>query len=223
MRYRAHEARLTRKTAKQVEERRRAISEAFHSFHQPLTSLHCGLELTLLKQRSEGEYRQRVQEALVHAGAIFRLNRALRELVEATDPGEHFGRLALRPVVLQVVQEVSVVAEAALVAVSTGEIPASEVTADRLKLSRMLGQVLTFVITEMTPGSSLKITVGTKAEVATIRVKVEGKKREQRDEDGLEQKLRAIALDAARDYLQAIGGDFHEDSGSIVIKLPLVS
>src|SRR4051794_19974156 len=87
-------------------QRRKALSEAFHTFHQPLTSLHCGLELALLKNRSEEDYRRRIEEALESAGRIFELNKALRELVDSEDPGERCGTVAFAPVFAQVLQEV---------------------------------------------------------------------------------------------------------------------
>jgi hypothetical protein len=71
-----------------TEQRRRFISEAFHSFHQPLTGLHCGLEIALQKPRTDEEYRGRIADALQNASAILKLNAALRQLVDATDPGE---------------------------------------------------------------------------------------------------------------------------------------
>src|SRR3954465_7105400 len=98
-----------------VEERRKFLSEAFHTFHQPLTGLHCGLELALQKQRTIEEYRERISDALEHAGAILKLNKALRELVDAADPGERFGTVALAPLLAQLAEELALVADPASV------------------------------------------------------------------------------------------------------------
>jgi hypothetical protein len=206
-----------------IEERRRAISEAFHSFHQPLTSLHCGLEITLLRQRSENEYRERVQDALLHAGIILRLNRALRELVEATDPGERFGNVSARSLLTKVLEEVLIVAEPALVAISAGDVPDVTVAADPIKLSRTLGQSFAYQITDLAPGSSVKLTSWTDRDHLYLKIVPEGKKRELAPDNSIEMKLRAINADAACAYIRTIGGNLEvTGEGTLEIKLPLM-
>jgi hypothetical protein len=210
--------------SRHIVERRRALSEAFHSFHQPLTSLHCGLEIALLKDRTSGEYRERVQDALVHAGTILRLNKALRELVEASDPGERFGSVNARALLGQVIEDVQVVAEPALVAVVLGSVPDVSLKADPLKITRILGQTIAYRVTDLNPGSSLKINSQVLASRLALKIVSEGKLRESRPENDIETKLRAIALDAADAYIQTIGGERRVvDAKTIEIMLPLAN
>ena len=70
------------------ETRREYLSEAFHSLSQPLTALQCGLELAVAVPRSQKEYERRIGEGLQSTGSLREMISALRELVEAEDPGE---------------------------------------------------------------------------------------------------------------------------------------
>src|SRR5579884_842161 len=92
-------------------ERRASISEAFHSLNQPITSLHCILELALARPRSPEEYRQRIAEALENAGAVLRLARALREVVEDDDAGENAIPVQLHDLLKCVVNQIEALAE----------------------------------------------------------------------------------------------------------------
>lgn len=75
-------------TAHSSPELRAFVSEVFHSLAQPLTALHCSLELALLQDRSAKEYRASIQAALENAERLRRGLTLARELAEASDPGE---------------------------------------------------------------------------------------------------------------------------------------
>ncbi|HVZ19067.1 MAG TPA: hypothetical protein VG897_18260, partial [Terriglobales bacterium] len=78
-------------TPDHLEQRRRMLSDAFHTLNQPITGLHCGLEIALQKPRNEADYRQRISDGIQNAGAIVKYLKAIRQLVDAADPGERFG------------------------------------------------------------------------------------------------------------------------------------
>ncbi len=67
---------------------RRLTSDLFHELSQPLTNLCCSLELALLQSPTTEEYGQIVSQALVQAEKASELATAIRELLDASHPGE---------------------------------------------------------------------------------------------------------------------------------------
>jgi len=206
-------------STKQLESRRQFLSEAFHSFHQPLTALHCGLELSLLKQRSEQEYRQRIAEALQHAGTVLQLNKALRELAEATDPGENIGRIELRPVLTQLADELALVADAAQVLLKFNCPEELFVSADAEKFSRHIGTLANLIISDLEPESTCVFQGHRDERGIVVELLGEGIHRKN-VEDGPEHKLRSIRTDAACSYVWTIGGDLMSTPSGFRITLP---
>jgi len=205
----------------QIVERRRAVSEAFHSFHQPLTSLHCGLELALSKPRTEGEYRKRMEDALVNAGQILRLNKALRELVDATDPGERFGTVALDPLMAQLREETSLVGGAAGVALEyTGPFDV-QVTADPMKLLLTLGNLVSGLVSRTTSGGEVKVQGNYQYGHIEITITTDAFVGSLPDPSDIENKLREIRIDAARTYFETIGGTCSLKDTGYNIALPV--
>lgn len=205
------------KRAEHIEQRRKAISEAFHSFHQPLTSLHCGLEIALLKPRTEEDYRKRIQEALASAGMAFELNKALRELVDAEDPGERFGTVAFAPLFAQVLDEVLSVAAAAEVQVKAAECPNVYICADPMKLLRMLGNYLAAKANELEAGGEVAIKFRVEEGELAIVIATSGTTKPIAESAASAQKCREIRLDAVRNYVETIGGELNDN----IVKLPI--
>jgi signal transduction histidine kinase len=213
---------MTKLLPPHVEDRRRFISEAFHSFHQPLTVLHCGLELGLLRRRTEQEYRQRLDDALQTAGAILLLNNAVRELVDAIDPGEDLNRVELKPLLSRVVADLGYEAETGLVTVRM-ECPEQVfVAADAGKLARNLGNLATSLVRSANPRGYVQVEANRDATVVSIEVNLEGSRREAGEED-LQKKVEQIRLDAACSYSWAIGGEFKKTKKGFAIRLPALS
>jgi signal transduction histidine kinase len=204
-------------------ERRKAISEAFHSFHQPLTSLHCGLELALYKPRTEGEYRKRIEDALANAAAILRLNKALRELVDAADPGERFGTIDFPSFAAQVRDQVSVVAESAGVVVRWSGECEGRLAADPMKLLQMLGNVLSCAIAEVTAGAEVHVDCKIEEGSFLLSITASGPRAPAREPSDIEQKLCEIRMDAARCYCRALEGSLTSSEKALEMKLPIQS
>lgn len=185
-------------------DRRTALSEAFHAFNQPLTGLHCGLELSLLKERSESEYRERLQDALRNAGAIVKLSRALRELVDASDPGEHFGINALEPLLFALKAQIAPLAESKQVSVTIAECCNSRIKADPTKLLCALGGILTYLISGLDGDGSIAINVSETNRAVVLTLKTLGLNIA-RIQD-IEAQALEIRRDAGFGYIQTIGG-----------------
>lgn len=77
-----------RTDAVDYEWREKTISELFHMISQPLTGLHCLLEVSLLKKQKAEGYRRDIQKALEAASRLVESLRQARELAEADQPGE---------------------------------------------------------------------------------------------------------------------------------------
>lgn len=205
-------------TTKQIESRREFISEAFHTFNQPLTAMHCGLELCLLKERSEEEYRQRIEDALAHAGTVLQLSKAVRELAEAADPGEDLQNVELQPVLSALGEDLAVIAEAAVVALKLTCSNDVVVRADPGKLARHIGNLASILMRALEPGGNVGICA--EREGKDILIVLSGVGRQRLPvEDGVQTKLDGIRVDAASSYLWTLGGDFHKDRSSFTIRL----
>lgn len=87
------------------------IDEIFHALNQPLTSLQCLLELSLLRPRAAREYRLALLRAQQQAEEIARLASGLRELLQASGPGNKPRRLSFTCLLHEVAEELQPVAE----------------------------------------------------------------------------------------------------------------
>ena len=120
------------------ETRREYLSEAFHSLSQPLTALQCGLELAVAVPRSQQEYERRVGEALQSTGILREMVAALRELVEAEDPGEDAGEIEVGEMFSALRDSVRKIAE---IHEASGEVQSPDeirIYASREKCARLL-------------------------------------------------------------------------------------
>jgi signal transduction histidine kinase len=64
------------------------VSEVFHNLSQPLTALHCELELALRRDRTVEELRSSIQAALEDAARLRQRLLLVRALSDAADPGD---------------------------------------------------------------------------------------------------------------------------------------
>ncbi|HWR16304.1 MAG TPA: hypothetical protein VN577_15855 [Terriglobales bacterium] len=212
---------MPRTSTDHTRERRKAMSEAFHSFHQPLTGLHCGLELALIKANSHDEYRERVEDALARAGTVMELTQAIRELAESTDPGERFGTVDLAPLLAQLVDELSsFAAEQADVRVLLTEMGPAYISADPAKLMRSLGNLIVPLIARLHRGSAIEIRAMKQESDAVIVVEWKGSGRAQDGAD-TDSKAREIRCDAARSYIWTLGGEIAKGESRLEVRLPL--
>lgn len=63
-------------------------STVFHDLSQPLTALHCSLELALVRDQTAEEFRASIGAALENAERLRQRLLLLRELSDADDPGD---------------------------------------------------------------------------------------------------------------------------------------
>jgi signal transduction histidine kinase len=75
-------------SARAREMQRAFISEMFHDLSQPLTALHCSLDLALNRDTTVEEFRGSVQTALEVAERLRQRLQLVRMLSDADDPGD---------------------------------------------------------------------------------------------------------------------------------------
>lgn len=190
-----------------LEQRRKFLSDAFHTLNQPLTGLHGGLEITLLKRHGDHEYRQRISDSIENAGTILTLIGALRQLVEAADPGERFGTVSLSLLLSQLKNELEVVAEATRVTVQMNCASDTCVAADPGKLLSTLGALVAAEMERYEPGSTVNVSVSNGKKHHAIAVQGSGSRKPEAPE-AKEAKVAEIRRNAAISYLWTLGGDF---------------
>ena len=103
------------------------LPELLHALNQPLTSLRCSLELTLLQPRDSEEYRKRLRESLHLTEEIVVLSSGIRELLDVEQPSGLAERVALEKVLESSVRELLPLAEAQEIGLSllcSGALPA---------------------------------------------------------------------------------------------------
>ncbi|MGZ4787924.1 MAG: hypothetical protein ACXVZX_05345 [Terriglobales bacterium] len=204
-----------------VEARRKMISDAFHTLNQPLTGLHCGLEIALQKPRSEGEYRQRINDGLQNAGAILRLIKAVRQLVDAADPGERFGTVNVPMLMSQLKSELEVVAEPTGVSLDVQEDVEASMLADPGKLLFALGSLGAGEIESVEPGGA--VSISTTVRTKLLHISISGAGNRKAAPSGLEHNLTQIRRDAAYSYVWTLGGEVEVTDDGLRIALPIAS
>lgn len=68
--------------------RQQFVSEVFHALSQPLTALHCSLEIALKKGADPQEQRGALRDALLMAATAIESAKFVRLMAEAEDPGD---------------------------------------------------------------------------------------------------------------------------------------
>jgi C4-dicarboxylate-specific signal transduction histidine kinase len=87
------------------------LADLFHALSQPLTALHCSLELALEARRSGEQCRQGVRTALYQAEQVARWCGSLRTLLDAESPGGDRPVIAFDDCLREIVQDLQPVAE----------------------------------------------------------------------------------------------------------------
>ena len=136
----------------EVENRRRLASEVFHDLSQPLTALHCLLELSLRRDRTVKEFRDSVAIALQNAERLRHRLLCLRELSDAEDPGEISAPVQLDRLMLELQEETIPLFESAGRPLEVGFGPA-EVRGNPTKLARAFFYMLSFLARHQREGA----------------------------------------------------------------------
>jgi signal transduction histidine kinase len=133
------------------------VSDVFHKLSQPLTALHCSLELSLARDESAEEYRASVEAALQNADRLRQSLLLMRELSDAEDPGDRSAPVALHKLLLDLREDLLPVFESAGVDFDVTCDPI-QVLGNEGKLTRAFFYLLEY-LQRSSPQSSLNVSV----------------------------------------------------------------
>lgn len=122
------------------------LPELLHALNQPLTSLRCSLELTLLQPRDSDEYRRRLRESLALTEEITVLASGIRELIEVENPITQPGALAFDKILQSSVRELLPLADAQNVSVTLVCAPSLLIVGDAQQYSTAVVYLFGFLL-----------------------------------------------------------------------------
>ncbi len=183
------------------------ISEVFHNLSQPLTALHCTLELALQNDRTYEQLRASVQSALDHAERLRQRLLLARTLNDACEPVASSQPADLVALLRDLQEDLSPMFESAgrglLVGTPCGPLL---VQAERMRLMRCLVVLLEYLLVYLAEGETLAFTVARRAE-QRAEILIEGAVSLPIGplEDGYRH---SCEIELARRTFAAAGGDF---------------
>jgi len=163
-------------TAKQdFDCQRRFVSELFHSLSQPLTALHCSLDLALQRESTVEQLRASIQAACESAECLRQRLLLVRAMADATDPGDLSSPTDLNELLRDLCQDMLPLFESAgkrlEVELESGPLP---VRGDRTRLMQALFYFLEYLFRHSVPGSAVTIRLGRQDSRAEITVAAVG-------------------------------------------------
>lgn len=131
-------------------------ANVFHDLSQPLTALHCSLELALARDQTIEEFRASVEAALHNAERLRQRLLLLRELSDADDPGDTSTPLPLDQLLQQLREDMLPLFESAGQSFELTCEPV-EVPANPAKLGRGFFYLLEFLLRCASPSHGLSM------------------------------------------------------------------
>ena len=193
------------------------VSDVLHKLSQPLTALHCSLELSLASDQTAAEFRASVEAALLNAERLRQGLLLLRELSDADDPGDISIPVPLRALLGELQQDFLPVCESAGGCFTVSCEPV-EVKGNGAKLRRAFFYLLEYLL-----GSSrhrnLDLAVhGAYGRRVEIRMVLSGAESAAASTPDLSASVPVGEMEIARRTFRAAGGDLEmiESAGCVV-------
>lgn len=123
----------------------RFVSDVLHHLSQPLTALHCSLELSLARDQTAADFRGSIQAALQNADCLRQRLLFIRELNDAGEPGDTSVPVALSPLLEELREELFPLFESSGKSFEVNLRPV-EVRGNRTKLARGFFYMLLFLL-----------------------------------------------------------------------------
>ncbi len=185
-------------------------SEIFHNLSQPLTALQCVLELSLFRDQTTEELRASVETALRNAECLRQRLLLLRELDEASDPGDLSLTTDLGSLLRELQEELLPLCESAgqrfELQLQSGPIV---VCGDKTKLMRGLFYLLEYVLRYSPQGSTLGLRVrSTNQGQAEITIATSSCLPINPSAENETAATHPCEIEIARRSFRAVGGDF---------------
>lgn len=184
------------------------ISEVFHNLSQPLTALHCALELALDRDTTLEQLRASVQDALENAQRLRQRLLLVRALADATDPGDVSEPTDVVGLIEQLREDILPLAEAAGATLRV-ETPRGPILArgNRTRLLRSELCFLEYLLRHATPGGTLGVRVCEKEQTVEIYVGADSSL-PMHPSSELNFGPYSCEIEMARRTFRAAGGDF---------------
>lgn len=181
------------------------VSDALHKLSQPLTALHCSLQLSLVRDQTSEEFRASVEAALQNAERLRQNLVLLRELSDADDPGDISAPVQLQELLQEAQQDFLPVCESAggFFAVRCGPV---QVRGNVAKLRRAFFYLLEYLL-RSSESRSLSITVRPAKERVEIRMSFSGAKLAAVPINDPSDAMATGEMEIARRTFRAVGGD----------------
>lgn len=133
------------------------LPELLHALNQPLTSLRCSLEVTLLQPRDSDEYRRRLRESLKLTEDITVLASGIRELIDVEQPIAQPRAVSLDKILQFSTRELMPLADAEGVGISVLCTPSLAVLGDEQQLSTAVIYLLSFLLNRSSQGGEVNV------------------------------------------------------------------
>jgi two-component system, OmpR family, sensor histidine kinase VanS len=133
------------------------LPELLHALNQPLTSLRCSLEVTLLQPRDSDEYRRRLRESLKLTEDITVLASGIRELIDVEQPNAPPRAVSLDKILQFSTRELMPLADAEGVGISVLCTPSLTVLGDEKQLSTAIIYLLSFLLNRSSRGGEVNV------------------------------------------------------------------
>jgi hypothetical protein len=133
------------------------MHDLFHALHQPLTALHCALELAQLQPGACPGDPGPLRVALGFVAEIARLTSDLRELWQSSDAGDQQQALPLTLYLQEVREHFSPIAALQGIRVELHATPDLQVNFEPWRLRQALFRLLEFVFADLLPGGAVQL------------------------------------------------------------------
>lgn len=200
----------------------------FHDLSQPLTALHCSLELALVRDQTVEEFRASIEAALENAERLRQRLLLLRELSDADDPGNTSTPLDLDRILERLREDMLPLFESAGRSFEM-TCEAVKVPADEAKLTRGFFYLLEFLLRCDSLGCVLCVGGRRGRQRQQMEIRIEGcGAHPDGSSDGCLDPDWSGGLEIARRTFRAIGGDLTWKvsagvPGVWVVQLPCLS
>ena len=208
--------------------RRDFAANVFHDLSQPLTALHCSLELALVRDQTIEEFRASVEAALHAAERLRQRLLLLRELSDAEDPGDTSTPLVLDQLLQQLREDMLPLFESAGRSFEL-TCEAAKVAAHEAKLMRGFFYLLEFLLRCASPSHSI-IMRGERKDRQQVEICIAGcgARVDAAPSDDCSEPDWNGELEIARRTFCAVGGDLIWSAspdlpGVWIVRLPCVS
>jgi len=194
------------------------LPELLHALSQPLTSLRCSLEVTLLQPRDSEEYRKRLRESLKLTEDITVLARGIRELMDIEQPLAPFRDVALDRLLRSAVREFLPLADAEGIALSLFCGPSLVTSGDTQLFFTAVMHILSFLMNLAKKGEEVSVQANEDGgEISltfeTMRRSRDGKSESTHSKEAAETATAYLKLLVARRIFEVAGGGVHVERG----------